>query len=146
MEHFDFISLPRSREYKRKSGGIGVYIRSCLSNFIKLENCSTEYILWLSVDKSVTGLPDKLMLGTIYIPPENSRFFSQDEFDLFENSVTDICCNHKYVVISGDANSRTAQLSDFVRSDPFLLDMFDVDAADQSELGKYTELENLNLP
>ena len=66
--------------------------------------------MWLSVDKSVIGLPDKLMLGTIYIPPENSRFFSQDE-----NSVTDICCNHKYVVISGDANSRTAQLSDFER-------------------------------
>ena len=146
IENFDFISLPRSQEYKRKSGGIGIYVRSSLSMYIKVESCSSEYILWVSVDRPISGLQEKLMLGTIYIPPENSRFFTQDEFDSFENSVSDACCNHKYVIITCDANSKTAQLSDFVRSDTFLFDMFDVDSVDQSDLEKYTELENLNIP
>ena len=77
IENYDFISLPRSQEYKRKSGGIGIYVRSM---YIKVESCSSEYILWVSVDRPITGLQEKLMLGTVYIPPENSRFFTQDEF------------------------------------------------------------------
>ena len=64
------------------------------------------------------------MLGCIYIPPENSRFFTNEDFELFEDSVSDICNNYKYVMITGDANSRTAQLHDFVRPDSFLFDFF----------------------
>ena len=145
IDNYDFISLPRSQRYKRKSGDIGIYVRSYLSKYVKLEQNSTEYILWVSVDKSVTNLPENLLLGSVYVPPENSKFFTQDEFELFEASVANTCCNYKYVVVAGDTNSRTAQLSNFVRSDTFLLDLFGVDFSDRAELEKYIELQNLGL-
>ena len=55
-------------------------------------------------------------------PPESFIPFTQDEVELFEASVANIYYNHKFVVIAGDTNSRTAQLPDFaVQSDTFLM-------------------------
>ena len=132
-------------DYRRKSGGIGIYVKDYLSKHITFNHKSTEYILWIAIDEQVTNLPEKLMLG-IYIPPENSRFFTNENFELFEDSVSDICNNYKYVMITDDANSRTAQLHDFVRPDSFLFDFFDVEADDQNDFEKHTVLQNLSIP
>ena len=86
------------------------------------------------------------MLGAIYVPPENSRFFTTDEFDIFENSITEMCHNHKYVMLAGDFNSRTGHLSDFSRSDHFLLNHFNIELEDQSALDQHSILENLSIP
>ena len=141
-----FISLPKSKDYRRKSGGIGIYVRTCLSKFVTFHKSSNEYVLWVTIDKAITSLPEQLMIGAIYVPPENSRFFNIDEFDIFENSIIEMCHKHKYVMLAGDFNSRTGHLSDFVGSDQSLLNYFDIELEDQSALDQHTILEQLSIP
>ena len=53
-----FISLPRSKDYRRKSGGIGIYVRTCLSKFVTFYKSSNEYVQWVTVDKAITSLSE----------------------------------------------------------------------------------------
>ena len=143
---FVFFSHPRSREYKRKSGGIGIYVRSNISKFIHFEPASSEYVLWVSVDKQLTKLTETLYLGAVYIPPENSRFYTNDDFEILETSVANFCSNNKFVILAGDFNSRTSELNDFIPSDPFICDLLEIDLETQTLLNKHAILEGLSIP
>jgi hypothetical protein len=49
-------------------------------------------------------------------------------------------------MLTGDVNGRVAQMSDFLPSDPFLNDIFDIDSESRNHFDKYTLLENLAIP
>jgi hypothetical protein len=49
-------------------------------------------------------------------------------------------------MLTGDVNGRVAQMSDFIPSDPFLNDIFDIDLASRDHFDKYILLENLAIP
>ena len=68
------------------------------------------------------------MLGAIYIPPESSNFFNEDEFSLLDDEITSFCSSHKNVILSGDFNARTSSMKDYTECDTFLADMFDFDS------------------
>ena len=54
-------------------------------------------------------------------------FFNDDELSEMESEITSFCSSHKYVLLSGDFNARTAELRDFTECDNFLADLFDFD-------------------
>ena len=60
-----------------------------------------------------------VILGGVYIHPENSNFFNEDEFLVLETEITSFGSNYKYVFLSGDFNSRTSQLRDYTEADIF---------------------------
>ena len=74
----------RSVNYKRKSGGIGLYVMDSLAPFVDVVPNSSEYVLWVSIDKTFLQLEQNLLLGTLYVPPDNSRFFTDHQFTLLE--------------------------------------------------------------
>jgi hypothetical protein len=41
-------------------------------------NC-IDYVLLLSLDTAITNFPENVLIGAIYLPPENFRFFTIDE-------------------------------------------------------------------
>ena len=45
LENFTFLSKPRMQKTKRKSGGIGVFIKSSLKDFIRIVESDCEYVL-----------------------------------------------------------------------------------------------------
>ncbi|KAK6171818.1 hypothetical protein SNE40_018245 [Patella caerulea] len=47
-----------------------------------------------------------LILGVIYIPPENSKYSSLDAFTQIENELINFLSNNSYVILTGDFNSR----------------------------------------
>ena len=81
----------------------------------------------LVLDKALTHMDENLILGAVYIPPENSNFFNEEEFMTLENEITSICSDNKYVILTGDFNARTAELKDYTQPDDFLSQLFDFD-------------------
>ena len=55
------------------------------------------------------NLNENLILGTVYLPPENSNFSNDEEFLTMENEITSFCSKHKHVMLSGDFNARTSE-------------------------------------
>ena len=143
---FKLISQPRKEPYLRKSGGLAILIKDNLANYCKPLETESDYILWTSLDKSITNTDENIILGTIYVPPAQSRFYNDDEIQVLENEIMSLCSNHKYVFITGNINARTARLCDFTRLDPFAVDMFDIDDDIASFFDKTTILEDLGIP
>ena len=145
---YSFISTNRSQAYKRKSGGIGVYVKDTLSPFIDFLPNESEYILWISINKALTNLDEDLIVGAFYVPPESSRFFSQDLFTDLENEISSKCNEFKYIYFAGDTNCRVGTMPDFVLPDSHLNELFEVDYAPSSprsvfrpakEIKRYTD-------
>lgn len=143
---FSFISQPRKQKYFRKSGGIAVLIKDSILEFCKHVETDSDYILWLSLDRRLTKTKENVIIGTIYVPPTQSRFFNDEEITNLENEITSICSNHKYVFIAGDFNARTSHLNDFIHLDQFVSDMFEFDEDTVSFFDKTNMLEKLCIP
>lgn len=135
LDDYDVISLPnynlitkhRKQRYLRKSGGIGVFVKDNIIKYVDYINTDSEYILWIRISKQYTKLEGDLYIGTIYVPPTQSRFYNDDDFSLLEDEITNMCSKHDFVFITGDANARTSELVDYTKSDNFLSDHFNFD-------------------
>ena len=73
------------------------------------------------------NLDKNLIFGTVYLPPENSNFYNDEEFLTMENEIMSLCNNNKHVMFSGDFNARTSEMRDDTEQDDFLSDMFNFD-------------------
>lgn len=80
FETADILWYIFGQSYKRKSGGIGIYVTGKLSPFIEISENDSEYILWIVIKIDI-------ILGAIYLPRENSSFFNDDHFSKFENGI-----------------------------------------------------------
>ena len=121
------IDQPRRQKYQRKSGGISVFYKQSLSEHINNVNTESDYILWFELDKSLANLDENIFCGAVYIPPENSNFYNDEELMLLESEITSFCSTHKYLIITGDVNARTAEMKDYTENDDFLSELFDFD-------------------
>ena len=51
LHGFTFISQCRKQKFIRKSGGLGVFVRNELSEFITQEDSESNHIMWLKINK-----------------------------------------------------------------------------------------------
>ena len=63
-------------------------------------------------------LNEHVYIGIVYIPPENSDYFSDECFNEIENDVNYFMTKSKYVFLLGDTNARTASAKDY--NDPVI--------------------------
>lgn len=82
-EGYTFFSQPRKQNYIRKSGGIGFFVRNHVTKFVKTIDSSSEYISWIKIAKQFHNGSEDILIGAVYIPPQQSKFFSDDEYDFF---------------------------------------------------------------
>ena len=101
---FTAISQPRKQKYYRKSGGLAVFVKNDISDYCLHFKTESDYILWISIDKRILQTDENVILGTIYIPPSQSRFYNEDEIAVLENEIISQCSSNKYVFINGDIN------------------------------------------
>ena len=143
---FECISQPRKEFSFRRSGGVALFIKSEIAKFCKLKPSESDYIMWVHIDKHLIDTDENLILGIIYVPPIQSRFYNDDELSKLENEIMSVCCSNKYVTISGDINARTAKLPDYVKLDQYISDQFDFDDDIANFFDKTEILKNLNIP
>ena len=97
---YDSIHQPRKQPFLRKSGGISIYFKDEFSRFYT----PSDYVSWISIDKALLHLDENLILGSIYIPPESSNFYNDEELMTLENEITSFCSDYKYIILTGDFN------------------------------------------
>lgn len=154
LDKFDIVSLPgfaaisqpRKERQFRKSGGLAVLIKDDISELCSHLETESDYILWLSIDKKITKTDENVVLGVIYVPPAQSRFYNEDEIAVLESEIMSMCSKYKHVFINGDINGRSSRLCDYTALDNFLSDMFEFDENTSRFFDKTEILENLRVP
>ena len=110
--------------------------------FVKHLDSDSDYIMWIQIDKCLMKADENIILGLSYIPPIDSKYYNDEEILNLEREITSVCSQHKYVLITGDLNARTARLKDYTRVDNFLSDIFVFDAETLSFLTKPPSWKN----
>ncbi|MCG8113215.1 MAG: reverse transcriptase domain-containing protein [Candidatus Thiodiazotropha taylori] len=145
LNGYKFISQCRKQKYIRKSGGLGVFVRNNLSNYVSLIESDSDYIMWLKISKVAFKTDEDIYVGVVYIPPNDSRFNTADEINLLNVEITTMCVANKYVLLMGDFNARTCNKADFVDTDDFLLRHFNLDDNMDESFKISSKIENHNI-
>ena len=78
VPNYVYLSKPRKQKYIRKSGGIGLLVKQNISKDVDIIDSDCEYIMWIKLNKSIFNIDNDIILGIMYIPPDQSRFFNDD--------------------------------------------------------------------
>lgn len=107
---------------KRRSGGVGVFYKSFLKNYVQRINVGgrlAQSCIMFMIKQDLIGC--NLLCISLYIPPEGSKFSTVDLFD----DVVDLLINTKgkynidRIVLLGDLNARVGPLQEVVEMDAF---------------------------
>ncbi len=127
IDGYTYINIPRKQKTLRKSGGIGAFVKNCIFPYIEVIETQCDYLMWLKLSCKFTNLDEDLIFGTVYVPPMTSRFYNNDQYEMFEHEISNICNKYSYVYLFGDHNAQTEEMVDFTVCDDFLADLFDFD-------------------
>lgn len=124
-------------KFVKKSGGIVIVYREGLKDFLKFHITNCDFVQWVEIQSEILSTDKNLLLGGIYIPPENTKYASNEAFTDIENemlvlnSKTD--CN---VCLVGDFNAKTKLLNDVVIPEDSLFEILD-EIVDDDDLLSY---------
>ena len=117
------------KKCNRKSGGIIIVFKKALSKYLKFLTSESEFVQWVEFSKDLSeqnDLDSKILFGCIYIPPENSKYSSEEAFTEIEEELISFSGDHNNIALVGDFNSRTGNVSDIVEIDDNLFDILDI--------------------
>ena len=82
-----------------------------------INDLNSDCVQWVKINKNAFGF--EFILGSIYIPHEGSKYFSNTIFEDLEDDIVNIKSKYDSVPICliGDCNSRTGILDDFASVD-----------------------------
>ena len=114
---YDALVMPKKCDWHVHGGihGICILVKNTIAGTVKVidETCSSS-ILWIYV-KSV---PYDMVLGAVYMPCENSKYYSNDSF---QNPLSDLALiEGKFkvpIILIGDFNARSGTMSDIIAED-----------------------------
>ncbi|VDI16015.1 Hypothetical predicted protein [Mytilus galloprovincialis] len=120
-DDFDIIDIPgykfimqnRKTKSKVKSGGIAFGYKEKYEKQVHLIETESKLVLWLKISSEIFVTEEDVLIGCIYIPPENSIYKTQDAINDLEQEFLNFSLNYKYILLTGDFNSRTSTDSDF---------------------------------
>ena len=115
IPNYTFLSKPRTQKYLRKSGGIGVFVKQTILNYVDVIDSECEYVMWVKLKKSLFNIDNDIIIGIMYIPPEQSKFYNDDEMQNFNNEIINMCSEYTNLILTGDNNGNTAELPDFIK-------------------------------
>ena len=72
------------------------FVRNHLTKFVKIIDSSSEYISWIKIAKQFHNFSEDILIGAVYIPPQQSKFFNEDEYEFFEQEIASACSSDKY--------------------------------------------------
>ena len=127
LQGYHFISNPRKQPVLRNSGGIGIYIKNEILDYVSQIESQSDYSTWIKLSNEYTNLEQDIIIGDCYVPPQNSRFYNEDDFVQLEQEIMSLCSEFEYVFVTGDFNAQTANMRDFTCADISLDKHLDLD-------------------
>ena len=111
----------RDKLSRYRSGGIALFVRDSISDFVKIENeLHSKLILWFTISHKITLTGEDVHCGIVYIPPQGSKYAHEEPYNELEQEIIRYCINSKNIILMGDFNSRTGQKDDYVPIDSYL--------------------------
>ena len=121
--NFECVNVPRKFKHrcaKRSSGGLCTFIHTSIyKKGVEVFKTYNDSIIWFRISKEKFGIPKDVFLASVYFPPEGSTHIIEDIFYVLQKDIADLPGSPE-VIIAGDMNSRTAELSDYHDSNYFL--------------------------
>lgn len=102
-----------------RSGGIAIFVHERLQRFVREIDGGSEYILWIEIKDIFPTTNSSVLLGAVYIPRENNKYWTKEGQEGFEYEVTEKCSTFEDVILTGDYNCNTGTLSEFTLNDAF---------------------------
>ena len=102
---FELHAKNRGIERRVASGGVGLQIADKHKDKVKILEPSSDHVLWCIVERSVLSSRNDVLIGSVYVPPENSKYSDISMFAELEEEFVEICSKHSMpldVVIAGD--------------------------------------------
>ena len=104
FDEFKFFTKNRKLLSRVSSGGIALAVKKDLLNEITVIDTDCNLVLWFKVSKKLTKYDSDILCGIIYIPPENTRYSSNDPFNEIQIELDSLKSNRKksgkYIVLS----------------------------------------------
>ena len=128
----------RSKISKYRSGGLVVIYSDRLAGKVLPVNSDIKEIQWVTLK---LDNDNEFLFGNCYIPPENTRYFNADAYDMINVDIiaktVDLGIDN--VFLAGDFNARTNTSSDIVAKDERLLflNTEETDEFDMSDLSNF---------
>ena len=147
FQYYDFHRGYKHSRARRGAGGQGVFIRNELSKGVDVMRNHKDIIVWLKLKQSFFGLTEDIMIGSIYIYPEDSTCIDEDQFVLLQKELGNLPCQESYI-LCGNFNARTNVINDYILernygSDGLLSELLDDKSYNQAQV--YTYLKNNNI-
>lgn len=123
------IKLNTREKCTRKCGGIIIIIiyKSQIDKFLEFPVSKSSFVQWLRINNYFLNILENLVIGCVYVPPENTKYSSPEAFDEMESVMFQIVKEGEYTGILGDCNAKTGNLLDYVETTEALLDIFYLD-------------------
>ncbi|CAG2246975.1 unnamed protein product [Mytilus edulis] len=111
---FHFKMKNRKTVTSRRSGGIIVGYTEKLKNMIEIKETDCKYVLWFQVNGKVFNLDKPVVFGVVYIPPEYTKYSSDEALNQIEHEYLRFSNYSNYICLLGDFNARTGCDDDYV--------------------------------
>jgi hypothetical protein len=111
---YKFVMKNRETNTKNRSGGIMVGFKDNLAKHIDLVNTDSKYVMWFKCSEQPFKTDQPVFVGVVYIPPEYTKYSSEDAFSELQQQYLSSSNTSKYICLLGDFNARTATDTDFV--------------------------------
>ena len=136
---------------KCNGGGVVIFYKKRLFQYIKIVKCCADSMIWLKFDKSFMLNTTDLYMCAIYIPPDRNVFYRKYICDVFEilQEQIEYFSSLGTVSVLGDIDGRVGIEKDFIVSDTFdkeLLDDIDFLEYEKDELLVNRLTEDLKSP
>ncbi|VDI68072.1 Hypothetical predicted protein [Mytilus galloprovincialis] len=110
----------------------------------------SDYVQWFEISPELTGLRANILVGGVYIPPEYSKYSTDNAFSEIETEMMQFSENASSIILLGDFNARTATMPDFIVPDDTLFDILDLtdnqDVDTLKNMYSYNFLLDYNIP
>lgn len=134
----------RQKISRYRSGGTALLVKENIAPYVKIGKAKSKLIQWFSISNKITRTHNDIQCGLIYLPPNKSKYASEDPYLEIQAELNSMSSNH--IILFGDLNSRTANLKDYVLIDEFMSHMHDNDVLTCENAEMLHQFECNNVP
>ena len=121
--------------FEKKSGGLTILYKENFKPYLKFPKTNSELVQWVLISNEILQDDKDLLLGCVYIPPENSKYASKEGFSEIEDEILQLQSNKCKIALLGGFIAKTKTLDDYVVPDDSLFEV--LDDCDDSDLLVY---------
>ena len=112
-----FFRSGRQKSGKKNYGGIVVYVNKKIQEGVSYIPNDNDNVIWCKLHKGFFNTQKDIFVGTAYLIPESQERQTSPNCQIEKLEDLLYFSNKETVVLQGDLNARTGNLSDFIEQD-----------------------------